>query len=487
MMRKAHEMSGIFRCAIRCTTGSARPVRSALCRVGRRLLGAPAFALPLLFAATGPAPAQCPDADPDRAVVVSIVRGLEELDQTREATLIPLASFEEEPLERCAELELGDELRCASGEVTVEVRCPGGSVMTLSERFRVALAPSEEGQDCKVDLKSGTAQAASTEPTGIESGPVGAGALRTQYEVRAERVEGSPRQTVTVFDGEVQVRARNLREVATVAAGKKILHQGMEWERAELAVDDVRRAANVLARTATARAKRSETVEDEPRAVYGRFVDLYQKTLIRPDDPTARLDLANAQLRYELPDQALYQLRKAEAAEPAEPDLAARVAITRSVAHARLGQENEAETYKQKALRIDPRVLERIDSQHKELLQPTPQVRPEVIERPTYTPTTARELQIEARPVVDGPRARLEIRITDAAGDPVSGATVEIRAGGGTFASSGGTRVRGTTDSEGRFRTKWSCSPCAPAYVLELKATREGYREATGQVRIALR
>lgn len=480
-------MSGISCRAIRCTRGSGRPVRSALGRAGRRLLGAPAFALPLLLAAPAPAPAQCPDADPDRAVVVSIVQGLEELDETREVTLVPLASFDEEPLTRCAELELGDELRCESGEVTVEVRCPGGSVMTLSERFRVALAPAEEDQDCKVDLKSGTAQAASTEPTGIESGPVGAGALRTQYEVRAERVRGSPRQTVTVFDGEVQVRARNLREVAQVSAGRKILHQGMEWERAELAVDDVRRAANVLARTATARAKKSETAEDEPRAVYGRFVDLYQKTLIRPDDPSARLDLATAQLRYELSDQALYQLRKAETAETAEPDLAARVAITQSMAHAQLGQESEAETYKQKALRIDPRVLERIDVQREELLQPTPQIRPEAVERPTYTPTADRELRIEARPVVDGPRAQLEIRIEDAAGEPVSGATVEIRAGGGTFAASGGTRVRGTTDSEGRFRTKWSCSPCAPAYVLELKATRDGYREATGQVRIDLR
>lgn len=486
-------MSGFSCRTIRCTRGSGRPVRSALGRVGRRLLGTPA--LPLLLSSlllTAPASAQCPDADPDRAVVVSIVQELEELERSREVTLVPLASFDEEPLTRCAELELGDELRCESGEVTVEVRCPGGSLMTLSDRFRVALVAPEEGQDCKVDLKSGTAQAASTEPTGIESGPVGAGALRTQYEVRAERVDESPRQTVTVFDGEVEVRARNVREVATVAAGRKILHQGMEWEQAELAADDVRRVADVLARTATARAKRSETAEDEPEAVYGRFVDLYQKTLIRPDDPSARLELATAQLRYELPDQALYQLHKAEAAEPAEPDLAARVAITQSVAHTQLGQQSEAESYRQKALRIDPRVLEqidlqRIDAQREKILQPNPQVRPQAVERPTDAPTTLRELQIEARPVVDGPRALLEIRIEDARGEPVAGATVEARAGGGTFASSGGTRVRGTTDSEGRFRTRWSCSPCAPAYVLELKATREGYREATGQVRIDLR
>ncbi|HSL83071.1 MAG TPA: hypothetical protein VLF66_09855, partial [Thermoanaerobaculia bacterium] len=411
-------------------------------------------------------------------MILSLVdRELEDLESTREATLLRLGSVSEEPLVRCAELDLGDEVRCPSGAVTVEVRCPGGSRMVLSERFRVSVVPPEDGQDCKVDLRSGATEAASDRGTGVQGGPVAAGALRTQYEVRVDRRADGATQTVTVFDGEVAVRALGGAEALTVSAGAKVLHQGREWDHRRLDQSDVLRVAQISARLAAAKAPTKS--RSDAGTVYRELIGLYQKTLTRPDDAGARLELADAQLSYQLPTEALFQLQKAESMEPAEPELKARIPLAQSKAYEQLGQNDKAQVYMRKAVEIDSDALgvERVRPESREPQRDTT-LRPQP-DTSRVMAVAARELRVRASVRVGRGGALVTVRVTGSDGDPVPEATVEVRAPGGTFPESGGTRVRGTTDQNGTYEAKWTCSRCAPAYTLRVIVSRTGYEDAT--------
>ena len=75
---------------------------------------------------------------------------------------------------------------------------------------------------------------------------------------------------------------------------------------------------------------------------------------------------------------------------------------------------------------------------------------------------------LEVRPatVDPGEWAKVQVMVTDDKGEPVNSAIVILTAEGGVFADSGDNRSRGTTGSDGRFETGWSCEACAASYQL---------------------
>jgi hypothetical protein len=447
---------------------------------GARALGGPAglaalSLLAVLAPSTPPLAAQeCPPAEPDQAVIVSLVKGLDVLPSTDEVTVVPLAAFEGRPAGACDVLNVGDELRGSGGDVVVQVRCPRGSTMTLSGRFRVALAPPQAGQDCRIDLSSGTALSTSDEPTGIQAGPVSAGALQTQYEVTVQRREAQAVPDVRVFDGQVEVRSQGKPGQLSLPAGSRLWCEGSSWQPQKIGPEDVRSAADALARVSAGKA--AKTTGTQPRELYTRFASLFAKTLLEPNDAAARVALADAQLASKLPEEALYQLARAGAAPTATAELAVRIPLAQAKAYEQLGKPDMARSYHDRAVRINPELVREIEGDR--VMVPHPMQKPGP---PRETIRPGRSLRLNVSTEVKGAAAFLSVRVTDGEGNPVAGARVDIVAGGGTFSGTRGSRVTGVTDEQGAYKTGWQCRQCAPAYTFDVTASLLGYVSATAR------
>lgn len=288
------------------------------------------FAVLFTIAIEVPARAQeeCPAAE--GVLVAAIVEDAESLKATSTVTVTRLGSVEQKPVERCMELGIGDEIVSLRGEVLVELACPAGSSLTLSEQFRAIIKPPEGDQDCRVELAAGALGSNSTEPTAVHSGPVGAGALRTQYEVRVGREDGQPTLTVNVYEGQVQVTAVD-DEVGTkhiLGPGEKILHQRGHLRTDEIEAAEVERTSQVYARLAVGKAN---LPADQQLAAFHRFSRLYSRALFRPDDVYAQLELAETQIQYQMPIAALRQLSFARQA-PTDPEIVRRMDALETIA-----------------------------------------------------------------------------------------------------------------------------------------------------------
>lgn len=89
---------------------------------------------------------------------------------------------------------------------------------------------------------------------------------------------------------------------------------------------------------------------------------------------------------------------------------------------------------------------------------------------------------ITANPIKisEGEETELNVTVVSEQGIPVSGATVNINAGYGTFLSSHDTSVTGKTDSSGIFRTRWGAYPpwLPGGLVMAATVTKEGMYDA---------
>jgi hypothetical protein len=123
-----------------------------------------------------------------------------------------------------------------------------------------------------------------------------------------------------------------------------------------------------------------------------------------------------------------------------------------------------------------------------------------VLHRPPVHPPQEIAMNINAvvlpPAVSSGEKATITISARDANGAPVTGATVEVGAGGGKFLPTADTpydprsrlhepySASGFTDGQGRFMTWWVVNPAARSYELTAKASKEGYTEAKTQFNI---
>jgi hypothetical protein len=107
---------------------------------------------------------------------------------------------------------------------------------------------------------------------------------------------------------------------------------------------------------------------------------------------------------------------------------------------------------------------------------PSPNVRGSLTVTTTPDPPTVRP----------GEQATVTTFVQNGQGTPVSGAMVSLASGGGKFRTTGTPSVAGKTDLSGIFRASWSCNPCAPAYINDVRVTKKGFTEARGQWQVEI-
>ena len=102
-------------------------------------------------------------------------------------------------------------------------------------------------------------------------------------------------------------------------------------------------------------------------------------------------------------------------------------------------------------------------------------------------------------PSAVGEKTTITAVVCDGHGKPAPGAKVQISAGGGCFLSSsdapfdpkarlyGPYSASGTSDQEGRFVTWWVVNPATAAYVMDIRATKEGWGKAQTNLSIAIK
>lgn len=433
----------------------------------------------VLFAGSPLQAQDCPEPGANQGMILSITSAnAETIGDTPQVTVIPLASFVGHEAHQCELLNLGDEIR-VSGGVDVQLRCPGGSVITLSQQIRAALVPPDGDQDCKVDLRSGTALSTSEEATGIDAGPVSAGALHTEYQVTLRRNGENAGPSVEVFDGSVEVRARGVAEHLTVRRGHKALLGAMALQSKVLATRDYDQAAVVMARVSAARAAEASKVSAS--VAYQKLFPAYLSALKQPTSAEHRVTIAAVQLQYNLPRDALYQLSRAEKAHPEQQELKVKIPLAQAVAYKQLKQPSTAATYLDRAKQISPTLFQSLTPSWMQMLHTS---QPHVGSGGVVHLVQNLKVAVSTRRIGTGTAFGILVRVTDLAGNPVAGARVEVAAGGGRFSETGGTRVGGMTDVKGAFRTSWKCHPCAHAYVLGVKASKTGYVSASASPRL---
>jgi hypothetical protein len=98
-----------------------------------------------------------------------------------------------------------------------------------------------------------------------------------------------------------------------------------------------------------------------------------------------------------------------------------------------------------------------------------------------------------------GERTTITAVVIDGQGKPAPGAKVQVSAGGGRFLPGpddpydpkarlhGPYSASGTSDQEGRFVTWWVVNPAAPAYVMDIRATKETWSEAQTNLQIVIK
>jgi hypothetical protein len=97
-----------------------------------------------------------------------------------------------------------------------------------------------------------------------------------------------------------------------------------------------------------------------------------------------------------------------------------------------------------------------------------------------------------------GEKATVYVEVTDPNGNRVEGASVVVAAGGGRFLESADTAYSSTenlqgpfsaggrTSVSGAYTTWWVCRPCAPAYELTVKASKDGFTEGNEEATVRI-
>ena len=98
-----------------------------------------------------------------------------------------------------------------------------------------------------------------------------------------------------------------------------------------------------------------------------------------------------------------------------------------------------------------------------------------------------------------GERTTITAVVFDGQGKPAPGAKVQVSAGGGRFLPGpddpydpkarlhGPYSASGNSDREGRFVTWWVVNPATASYVMDIRATKEGWGEAQTNLQIVIK
>jgi hypothetical protein len=264
-----------------------------------------------------------------------------------------------------------------------------------------------------------------------------------------------------VFDGDVEVQnlatgaVRPLGPLMSASwKGGALQQYGARVTDAELSA-----TARLSARAETARARERGAAVGNPAELQRQLAIRHLAVLQRPQDATARLDLAALQARAHLSIPALYQLTVAERLAPAGSEHAAAIAAARWVIYKQDRREAEAAREAEKLRTLDPARYKRLQ---------------EIEANAAPSPRGSAGLAAVATPPVVSPGEATTIAVTvrNAAGRPAAGAKVVLSAEGGSFSGARQPRIiEGVTSSDGVFRAEWRCQPCAAGYEIGVEVS----------------
>lgn len=216
------------------------------------------------------------------------------------------------------DLAPGDLLEADADGVALGLTCAGPegtNTYMVTAPFRV-LVDVPTTASCHVNLLAGLTEVVAEAPTETTAGGVTLGSTGTQYAVELRRRAGELVFNCIVFDDSVRVLGYpDLK----AAAGQKMVWSGMTSVavRPNTRRDLVRSAATYARFDLAVASTRGVAVEDTARALR-TLTALHLDVLAHPADTTRRVALAKEQIRYEVHDQALYNLRRVDVRDSAQ-------------------------------------------------------------------------------------------------------------------------------------------------------------------------
>lgn len=386
-----------------------------------------------------------------------------------EVAFTPIGGIDRHPPQLRQALNPGDEIASADENAIVGLTCPGNSDVKLHGRFRAVIMPAAAGQDCALNLLAGNADVLTDNPTQVSSGETLMGSRRTMYGIR---VSGDATIECVVFEGLVGVQNLKTGTTRPLQANAKASWRGGQLLQygAPVARSDIADTTRVYARADVARAQAFGVSIEDPDSFRRALQSNYAAVLARPDDPSARIQLAALQTIARISAPALYHLERAERLNPRRPEERAALAATKTVAYRQVGRERDAQIEAEKLRKIDP-------ERYKAIQQIDPKV--QRLERSAYDPSVRRApaaqpvITVAAAPPIvgTGEATTISVAVRTPEGKPIGGAKVVLMAAGGTFPRTGQARIEGVTDANGAFRTEWLCRPCVSAHRIDIEVT----------------
>ena len=294
----------------------------------------------------------CPLAAQGQAVRVSALAiDTNPLKESNEIRLVRMGSFDQEPFVRVGqELADGDLLESVTGKLLLEVTCPQGSLVRFWGQFRVVIQPSEV--QCAFNMLTGNSDFLAVEPTEVGLGGPVAGSRSTQYGIRLSRKGDDLIRRVLVFEGEVFTSDRK----DVINAGQQLVYEGgKRYQPEKIAVQDLKRTAEVYARFDVSKAIYAGAVVPEPEWLVGELSSLHYDVLERPGDPEKRIQLGSKQREYKIDAEANFNLQRVPPNDikPLEPVRDSKHYCVEAIKQYQTGDKAGAARYARKAFELN--------------------------------------------------------------------------------------------------------------------------------------
>lgn len=410
--------------------------------------------------------------------VATMTRGLEKLQGDRSVILVRLGDLRGKPAETGNTLDVGDEIRCAADDITIELICGDLASLQFNAPFRVIVRrPNDGDSDCAFDLLSGGVEVVTEEPTEITAGETTLGSKSTRYGMSVGRRDDKPETVVSVYEGEVNVgRATGVPQA--VGSGRKLITGVDKPTVVPLEERDFVRAAQVFARIDFA--KGAVSPESADRA-YVELQKHYAQALRAPTDARAHLDLARVQLKYELPQGALYSLNRAKFPDRRS---SAVTQFLRGAAFVQLNEREAAGDAYREARAIDPSVDD-------EATLRDFRIDPDFVRKFDFrSPRQEQLMMIAARVEPSEPKSGKPVRLIVSAftndRKPVRDAVITISATGGVFRDTNRREVQWKTDRAGACSGTWHCERCEGRFGFSIQASRPGFQNASSELSVTI-
>lgn len=195
-------------------------------------------------------------------------------------------------------------------DLLIGLRCGDGTEIQLSGDFDLLLLEPED-EDCAADLRQGTADVLTDQPTTITSGGVTLGVEGTQFAITREPPatdDGESLFVCRLFEGRLRVR-RPEREIS-LDGGELWTWDGRAVVRKPVEVRDLVSASERAARLDTARAFAKGTLSEEPKRSVETLTRRHLESILKPKDATTRRELADSLSELGLDERAIFERRR---------------------------------------------------------------------------------------------------------------------------------------------------------------------------------